>query len=73
MIFSFEVSDALEVRIWGIDADNRSQLFFFQPSCPSGNAWESKESAENWAEQKLAQLQEQEPELVEEEPIAETV
>jgi hypothetical protein len=70
MIFSFNVNEASEVRIWGTDADDKTQLFFFQPFHPSGNAWESKESAENWAEQKLAQLQELEPEAPAEEQPA---
>lgn len=57
MIFSFEVSDALEVRIWGTDADENTQLLFFQPFHPSGNDWESKEAAEAWAEGHILKLQ----------------
>ena len=60
MIFSFNVNEALEVHIWGTDTDEKTQLLFFQPFHPSGNAWESRESAEAWANQKLAKLQDPE-------------
>ena len=70
MIFSFEVSNALEVRIWGTDADDKTQLLFFQPFHPSGNAWESKESAEKWAEERINKMQTSLTEPPVEEPSA---